>query len=88
VGGAADCEGATAGLRPRAFFELEVGERMSITTGVGDFALDQSIGHAAFLDEQSMRRRELSPRTIANYHWALHDLIHKAMQPARLDEKV
>lgn len=36
--------------------------------------------------ERSMRRRELSPRTIRAYHWALRDLIEKAMRPARLTE--
>lgn len=36
--------------------------------------------------EQSLRRRDLSPRTIRAYHWALHDLIEKAMRPARLLE--
>lgn len=34
--------------------------------------------------ELSLKRRDLSPRTVLNYHWALHDLIHKAMQPAGL----
>ena len=34
--------------------------------------------------ELYLKRRELSPRTVDAYHWALHDLIHKAMQPARL----
>lgn len=34
--------------------------------------------------ELSLKRRDLSPRTVKNYHWALHDLIHKAMQPAGL----
>lgn len=34
--------------------------------------------------ELSLQRRDLSPRTVKAYHWALHDLIHKAMQPARL----
>lgn len=36
--------------------------------------------------EQSLRRRDLSPCTIEAYHWALHDLIHKGMAPARLTE--
>lgn len=36
--------------------------------------------------EQSLRRRDLSPRTIKGYRWALHDLIEKAMAPARLTE--
>jgi site-specific recombinase XerD len=34
--------------------------------------------------EQSLRQRDLSPRTVAAYHWALNDLIEKAMRPARL----
>lgn len=34
--------------------------------------------------ELSLKRRDLSPQTVKNYHWALHDLIHKAMQPAGL----
>ncbi len=34
--------------------------------------------------ELSLQRRDLSPRTVLAYHWALHDLIHKAMQPPRL----
>jgi integrase/recombinase XerC len=34
--------------------------------------------------ERSLRRRDLSPCTIEAYHWALHDLIVKAMAPARL----
>ena len=34
--------------------------------------------------EQSLIRRDLSPRTIRAYHWALHDLIVKGMRPARL----
>lgn len=34
--------------------------------------------------EQSLRRRDLSPRTVRAYHWAIHDLIEKAMRPARL----
>ena len=38
-----------------------------------------------FVDfERSLRRRDLSPCTIEAYHWALHDLIHKAMAPAGL----
>lgn len=36
--------------------------------------------------EQSLRRRDLSPNTIEAYHWALHDLIEKAMEPAGLVE--
>jgi integrase len=34
----------------------------------------------------SMRRRDLSPRTINAYRWAIHDLVDKAMAPARLTE--
>lgn len=34
--------------------------------------------------EQSLKRRDLSPQTVHAYHWALHDLIDKAMAPARL----
>jgi integrase len=36
--------------------------------------------------EQSLRQRDLSPCTIEAYHWALHDLIAKAMAPAHLVE--
>ncbi len=36
--------------------------------------------------ERNLRRRELSPCTIDAYHWALHDLINKAMGPAELTE--
>ncbi len=36
--------------------------------------------------EQSLRRRDLSPCTVRAYHWALHDLVDKAMAPARLTE--
>ena len=36
--------------------------------------------------EQSLRRRDLSPCTIEAYHWALHDLVDKAMAPARLTD--
>src|SRR5260370_32134911 len=36
--------------------------------------------------EQSLRRRELSPCTIDAYRWGLHDLIFKAMAPARLTD--
>lgn len=31
--------------------------------------------------ELSLKRRDLSPRTVKNYHWALHDLINKQMAP-------
>ena len=36
--------------------------------------------------ELSLKRRELSPRTVKNYHWALHDLIGKHMAPDGLVE--
>jgi site-specific recombinase XerD len=36
--------------------------------------------------EQSLRRRRLSPNTVEAYHWALNDLVNKAMAPARLTE--
>jgi site-specific recombinase XerD len=34
--------------------------------------------------ELSLKRRDLSPRTVKNYHWALHDLIDKFMAPKAL----
>jgi integrase/recombinase XerD len=36
--------------------------------------------------ERSLRRRDLSPCTVNAYHWALRDLIEKAMRPARLTD--
>jgi site-specific recombinase XerD len=36
--------------------------------------------------ELSLKRRELSPHTVLNYHWALHDLIDKRMGAAGLVE--